>query len=594
MTSICTIDMPGLAQDPLASRLDLGGAAPLRVCFPLVLDGDLVMTPEHLGVAYLAAVLRRANALCRIVEVKPDHDLAELAADIAEWRPDIVGLSLTSIGIARITAFGDQLRRRCGDGVAVVGGGPLATHHGAGLLRNPAWRFLDAVIRGEGEEPLLRFAEALRGGWDLSGVPNLAYRTPDGVAETAMRGGIHNLDLLPFPARDQLEARGKLPYVRISTSRGCTSRCTFCNAPHARNRLATSKVWRGVSPERVVDEVERIHRDRGAATFDFVDSTFEDPGNRQGKERIVAIAEDILRRGLKIYYNCCMQAKNWHEDDRDILGILVKSGLEKVLVGVESGTEAGLGRWNKRSTVEDNRRIIRLLREAGIYVAFGFISYHPWSSFEEIRANYAFLRAEMGHNLRRFTTRVELYPGAEMIGQLRADGLLAPDYEETLNPFGYGYADERIGKLAFGFNRLYGDDYARNCTIAHEPAVFKFETYDIVLHTFGSRLRRLFGERPDVAAILADLDGEVAAIKAAMSTFNAEIAEQVVATAERDDDLSPVVERLRPEVEAFYQARIDALSTCQLRTSMRMHRAGVPVRSIAIPSVPSDGKGATA
>lgn len=592
MTSICNIDGSAVADDPLASRTELGGEAPLRVCFPLVLDGDLVMTPEHLGVAYLAAVLRSANALCRIIEVKPAHDLAELAGEIAAWTPDIVGLSLTSIGVNRITAFGNELRALCGDTAVMVGGGPLATHHGAHLLHNPSWSFLDAVIRGEGEVPLLRYAEALRGDRDFSVVPNLAYRTKDGVAETPMQRGIQNLDLLPFPSRDQLETRGKLPYVRISTSRGCTSHCTFCNAPHTRNHLTTSKVWRGASPERVVDEVERIYRDYCAATFDFVDSTFEDPGNRQGKRRVLDIAEEVIRRDLKIYYNCCMQAKNWHEEDRETLRILVRSGLEKVLIGIESGTETGLRRWNKRSTVEDNRRIIRLLREAGVYVAFGFISYHPWSTFEEIRENYAFLRTEMGHNLRRFTTRIELYPGAEMIGQLRADGLLARDYEETLNPFAYRYADERVGKLAFGFNRLYGDDYARDCTIAHEPAVFKFETYDIVLHTFGSRLRRLFGERADAADILADLDAEVGAIRASMSSFNAEVAEQFVSAAEQEGDLSPLIERLRPEVEGFYQSRIDALSTCQLKASMRMHRAGVPVRSIAIPSVPSDGQGA--
>src|SRR5204863_1337200 len=145
--------------------------------------------------------------------------------------------------------------------------------------------------------------EALHSGGDLGAVPNLVYRNDGEIVSNPVIESVHDLDQIPFPARDQFDFHdGRLAYIRVSTSRGCTSSCTFCNAPHARNLIAKEKVWRGASPARVVDEIEHLVDTFGFNTFDFVDSTFEDPGGRaKGKARIAEIAEEILRRDLKIY-----------------------------------------------------------------------------------------------------------------------------------------------------------------------------------------------------------------------------------------------------------------------------------------------------
>src|SRR6185295_2853946 len=173
---------------------------------------------------------------------------------------------------------------------------------------------------------------------------------------------MHNLDELPFAARDQFRAHGnRLEYLRISTSRGCVARCAFCSAPHVGNRVQAGKAWRGRSVGSVRDELGELVDRYGYRTFDFVDSTFEDPdGGAIGKARIAAIANGIIERDLDIYYNCCMRAENWSDDDRELLELLARSGLEKVNVGIESGNEWELRLWDKRATVDDNIRMIRL------------------------------------------------------------------------------------------------------------------------------------------------------------------------------------------------------------------------------------------
>lgn len=566
----------------LAPRADLSSPLPLRVAFPIVLEGDLVLSPEHLGPAYLAAVLRRAGASV-VMRDAAVNETAALVEEFARLRPHVIGLSITTVSIDEIARFGAAIRATLGPQVLIVAGGPVATHLGSALLAAPGWEFLDALVRGEGEVPMLRLCEALHTGGDLGEVPSLCFLRDGALVETPLSAGVGQLDHLPDPVRDQFEQHARrFPYLRVSTSRGCTSHCTFCNAPHARNRVGpAAKPWRGASPARVVDEIERLVEAYGVNTFDFVDSTFEDPGGAQfGKRRVAAIANEILDRDLMIYFNVCMQAAHWSEDDRPLLDLLWRAGLEKVLVGIESGSQEGLARWQKKSTAEDNRRIIRLLRETGAYVAFGFISFHPWSTFAEIRENSAFLRDMFGHNLRRFTTRLELYPGAEVIEELRADGLLDETFFRTFNPFSFRYVDERVERLATALNAIYGAEYAETCKIRVEPAVFRFETDDIVLHTFASRLRRAHGGDPAAAEILDDLAATVEPLKREMAQFNFALVSDLTDRAERDDDVMAAAAALAEPIDTFYGDRLRAIEAAKLRAGFRLRRRGFDIAGI--------------
>ncbi|CRI58578.1 hypothetical protein CCOS191_4042 [Pseudomonas sp. CCOS 191] len=550
----------------------------------MLLDGDLVMSSEHLGVSYLVAILRNLGAECRVVEVKPVAGGDEQAIDeVVAFSPDLIGFSLTTVTVSHATAFGSALRAALPEKVAFLAGGPLATFLGSKLLDNPNWAFLDALVRGEGDVPLVRYVEAFWDHQDYTVVPSLSWRESNGVViDNPIGKPVPELDMLPEPARDQFEINsGKLPYLRLATTRGCTARCTFCNAPHAGNKVNPGKLWRARTPDNIVDEIERLYHRYNFNTFDFVDSTFEDPGGAPfAKQRIADIAQGILDRGMKIYYNCCMQAKNWHEEDKPLLDLLYRSGLEKVLIGIESGSQIGLDRWKKKSTVEDNKRAIELVRGAGIYVAFGFIAYHPWSSFQEIRDNNDFLRRYMGHNLRRYTVRLELYPGAEAVETLRSEGKLHEDFDVSLNALSYDFEDPRVLKLSNVSALLYGEKYAEEGIIEKEPAVFEFETYDIVMHTFMSRLRRSVLESPRGLEILESGEARATELREAMSAFNYALVSEMTDLAEREALDDSYAHAKRPEVEQFYRQKLSELRQVQLGISMQLHRAGLSLRDI--------------
>jgi hypothetical protein len=72
----------------------------------------------------------------------------------------------------------------------------------------------------------------------------------------------------------------------------------------------------------------------------------------------------------------------------------VAAGFDEILIGLESGSDDTLARLGKRTTVEQNRRALRILRSYGIEPNVGFIMFEPASSLDDVRVNLEFLKEE--------------------------------------------------------------------------------------------------------------------------------------------------------------------------------------------------------
>ncbi len=547
--------------------------------FICLLDGDLVMNPEHVGVGYLLQLLRDEGYSCNVVELSRENHEGILQ-EIEEYNPQVVGFSLMSVNKKHAAEFGRKIKSRFPN-IHICCGGPVATFGGERLMESEDGDYIDSVVIGEGEETLIELVKVLEQGDKPEGVLGVCYRDGESIKTNPRRPPVHDLDTLPMPARDQFEmSGGNLEYIRISTSRGCTSRCTFCSAPNVTNRYTKGmKVWRGRSAQNVLAEIKYLVDTYGFNTFDFVDSTFEDPG-AIGKKRIREIAEGILASGYQIYYNCCMQAMNWKEEDKELIELLFRSGLEKVLVGIESGSDIGLKHWDKRSNTEDNRRVLRLLREQNIYVAFGFIMFHPHSTLQEIRENVEFLRENLGHNLRRFGTRLEVYPGTIIENVLREEGLLFETYDTTLNCLAYDYVSPEIREFAMSFASLFGEEYENELVIQKEPSAFEFETFDIVIHTYLSRLFRLYGHLSEPRRILEDFKDKLHSIYEEITHFNYSLINPALTALEQGCFERKLFASHAQEVERYFAEKIKQIRSLQMVTSRKLIKQGVDISVI--------------
>jgi len=123
---------------------------------------------------------------------------------------------------------------------------------------------------------------------------------------------------------------------------------------------------------------------------------------------------------------------------------LKKIGLCLVYVGIESGNPTGLQVMNKRLSVEDNIRAVKILKDLEILYDFGFMLFDPSSTFESIRENINFLKEICGDGSSP-AVFCKMIPYAEtdierkLMSEKRLKGsIVTPDYD-FLDPKLDGY-----------------------------------------------------------------------------------------------------------------------------------------------------------
>ncbi|RNC28553.1 MAG: hypothetical protein AWM53_01387 [Candidatus Dichloromethanomonas elyunquensis] len=233
----------------------------------------------------------------------------------------------------------------------------------------------DGLIIGEPEQT---FAEWVETGMP---VPGMAWVNPAAEIQMQRREVNYDLNALPDPIRT--EAMMRIGEVNIEGSRGCYGRCTFC---YINPYYGEGSCWRAKSPERIMQEIDRILVQHGPMKFYFTDPNFFGPG-KQGQERALQLAAMLKER--KIRFGIEARVNDIHQDT---IAALVDAGLEDLLIGLESGRDDSLKRLHKMTTVEQNEKALSILRANGIEPNVGFIMFEPDSSLTDIRTNFEFLK----------------------------------------------------------------------------------------------------------------------------------------------------------------------------------------------------------
>lgn len=389
-----------------------------------------ISSRENLGLGYLAACIR-ANG----------HSAEEVSCPALSWttddmlsysqqsRPDLVGVSLP---------FTDELegtfeplcalRAELGPDVPIVAGGHAATADAAKLFA--AVPNLSAIVRGEGEITFLELLKCIERNTDFSNIDGMIFSAKGTGRHTADRPLIQQLDSLPFPSRDTLKAKraqGKMPAeIYVTSSRGCPYRCSFCDIKtFYRNGKGLS--WRGRSPHNIVEELQGLLEEFGRdCVYLFVDDQFIGPGVI-GQERAKGLGIAMREAGLELSFEVTCRADTLR---RDTLLCLKEAGLSGVYLGLDSGSQAALDRFQKDITVQRNIEAVALLRELDIAVDFGFIMFDPWTTIEDVRQNLEFLKwiADLGVPLHvsMFINKLKFYPNTSISRKMEREAGAAP------------------------------------------------------------------------------------------------------------------------------------------------------------------------
>lgn len=392
---------------------------------------------EQLGLCYLAAVLRRAGHQVEIWDAFMQGLSAAEVARCVKTRVDdfdVVGLSVSD-GKVHGSVQTLELLSELPSRIHLTLGGHSATLCATEFLTH--YPRLDSVIRGEGEIPFVTLCNHLDQGGSWSGVAGLSFRLPDGTVQANRMPQLsHNLDELPFPARDNLQLCLEKGFsVSIETSRGCKGVCTFC-ATRLMYQPALGRTWRARSVEHVISEVELLINKYHVRRIGFEDEDFLGFGSKQGFERAAGLAREILRRGLEFEFAILTRVDNV---DRDLMALLKEAGLRFVFVGVESGSQRSLDFYVKETTIDQNRRAVKILQDLGIDHEVLWIMYDPETTLADVEANIQFLDCLDSLNV-NLLNKLRVYHGTPMHAKLARQGRLEGNFLE----YTYEFSDPRV------------------------------------------------------------------------------------------------------------------------------------------------------
>jgi len=289
---------------------------------------------------------------------------------------------------------------------------------------------VDICVLGEGEEILLDLVRTLRRDGSLSEVAGLAYRENTTIRRTERRKRVRDIDAIPLPDWDQIPienymVRGlghgiaNLRSMPLMATRGCPYQCTFCSSPH----MWTTR-WLARTPAMVVDEMELYIERYQAKNFDFYDLTAIIK-----KDWIMAFAQEILRRGLKIEYQLPSGTRS-EAIDEEVSEILYRSGCRQMNYAPESGSAATLTRIKKKVKLPRLEESLRGACRHGLKVMVNIILFPDDTRRDVIETFKFMLRCSwLGLHDIAFVPYVP-YPGAELYDRMVKDGRLPPLGEE--------------------------------------------------------------------------------------------------------------------------------------------------------------------
>ncbi len=319
-------------------------------------------------VAYLAGSLRAAGYTdLRFVDAMTNDISEEALREIfAAEKPDIIGTTAITPSIYKAERLLEIAKEMHPKAVTVLGG-IHATFMYQQVLKEAPW--VDAIVRGEGEEIFLELVRAVDSGkWETEkeNIKGIAYGDDKQIIATPAAPTVRDLDGID-PDWSILEW-DKYMYIPLNKrvaipnmARGCPFTCSFCSQ---------WKFWRDYrvrDAKKVVDEIEKLVNEHDVGFFILAD---EEPTINQRK--FVQFCEELIARDLGIEWGINTRVTDILRDEK-LLPMYRKAGLLHVSLGTEAAAQMKLDLFNKETTVAQNKKAIKLLQDAGMVVEAQFI-----------------------------------------------------------------------------------------------------------------------------------------------------------------------------------------------------------------------------
>ncbi len=365
-----------------------------------------------------------------IVDGRLDPDAQRTVCSLLEGALCLGVTVLTGAPISDALRISRAAKRTRAD-LPVIWGGWHPSMFGRECLADAS---VDVTVQGQGEESFAEIVHRLAEGRTLAGCAGCTVRLEDGTIQSnpprplapVDRFRAHDYGLIPVERYFALKGKRQLDYI---SSQGCNFRCAFCSDPFVYGRK-----WVGLEPTRMAMRLKELWDRYHFDDVNFQDETFFTKGNR-----VRTLAEQIIQSGMQISWAATMRADQGIRLPEEVWARCKQSGLRRLLVGVESGSNEMLRRIRKDIKIEQVFQTAAKMLEHEIAGHFPFIVGFPDESDHSIQATL-----DCAKKLRSlspdFLTPIyyfKPYPGSELVIEAVERGFQLPQTLEAWSQFDY-------------------------------------------------------------------------------------------------------------------------------------------------------------
>jgi radical SAM domain protein len=301
------------------------------------------MICEPLELEYLVGNIDKAKASVKIIDMILEKKPIEFF--INKYKPHIVGMTAYITHVGAVKEIARKIKRLSNQTITVVGG-----VHAEVVPEDFTSKYIDCIICSNPVETFIKIIDRVRAGGDTKEIEG-----------TYVRGKKHirtsSYNILP-PDRSSVKRYRKKyyymfhnPCALIKTSLGCPYTCSFCFC-----KEITGGKYFARKIDEVMEELESIkEREIYIVDDDFLFN----------EDRLNLFCDELEKRNIHKRFLVYGRA-DFIASHEKVIGRLSRHGLSAVIVGVESVREKDLKDFNKRSSLENNEKAIRILQKYGI------------------------------------------------------------------------------------------------------------------------------------------------------------------------------------------------------------------------------------
>lgn len=293
---------------------------------------------------------------------------------------------------------------------------------------------IDITVQGQGENTFQEIVQAIISASPLDDIAGICFRNEKGEVVKNKPRTISDMDSLPpvnyelIDVESYFEKKGQRQFDYIS-SIGCFYRCTFCADPYVFGRKFSA-----ISSTKMLVAFDKHYKKYKFNSINFQDETFFTYRNR-----VVEMAEGLIEKKIKIKWAATMRADQGDRLSQEDFHLLATSGMFRVLVGVESGSQEMMDWLKKDIKIEQVISTAEKCKKAGVGIQFPFIVGFPEESSKAFRnsINFAIKLSNLSPHFKPVIFYYKPYPGTPITDDLIQNGYQMPQSMKEWSHFDY-------------------------------------------------------------------------------------------------------------------------------------------------------------